>query len=126
MGVTIGHKDAKSRIISIEVEDYQELKKIEDRISDLILCLDSTLETIMVFEEMYAHYREYHVERGEKKPAPIPLNTNDKIAHALRNKRKAVTNYRQKAKDLSKKVQSTRALVHPSFLDCYAYLMLTI
>jgi hypothetical protein len=108
----VGCDEIEDEFISIEVEDHQELKQIEDQIADLILCLDSTLDTVSTFEEMY-HLFDDHQNFG------IEQTDNEKryaygadaVVFALREKAKEILYTRKKAEALLSKVQNTRTLV---------------
>jgi Mg2+ and Co2+ transporter CorA len=98
--------------ISIEVEDHQELKQIEDQTADLILCLDSTLDTVSTFMEMYEHFQTHYAsKRSINEPLTDSAYRFDAVLFALREKRRWIGEYRKKAEVLLSKVQNTRTLI---------------
>jgi hypothetical protein len=52
----IGKQDSMGGPYVVSVENFQYLKMIEDRASDALLCLDSTLDTIVTLAEMHCQY----------------------------------------------------------------------
>ncbi|KAL5378689.1 hypothetical protein DPSP01_008915 [Paraphaeosphaeria sporulosa] len=99
-------------LVPITFEDHQELKMIEDRVADLILCLDSTLDTVATFEEMYEQFSRQQI-------MPSSVGNKDRnsaygidiVIFGLRRRAREIS-YRQKqAKVLLKKVQTTRTLI---------------
>lgn len=105
------HKIGEESFISISVEDHQQLKQIEDYVSDLILCLHSTSDTLETLEEMYEQYCQYqrvteHHEKNQRR-----LMYNDAVAVALAEKAREIAYTRRKAESLLSKVQNTRTLV---------------
>ncbi|KAJ4294472.1 hypothetical protein N0V90_008163 [Kalmusia sp. IMI 367209] len=112
-GISIEGLEIEGDIVSIEVEDHQELKLIEDRIADLILCLESTLDTVSTFEEMYEHFCDHSDQGSDMKVEYLHRDVlhADTVARALRDKKKEITYTRKKAETLLLKVQNARALV---------------
>ena len=106
--------DEDEQFFSIEVEDHQELKQIEDAISDLILCLDSTLDTVSTFEEMYDQFR-FHQDDTDSVEGPPAKQAygSDAVIFALKEKVREIRYTRKKAEALLSKVQNTRTLVCP-------------
>lgn len=99
-------------MVSIEVEDHQHLKQIEDDISDLLLCLESTLDTVSTFQDMYDQFRVHHDDTDTDKCARQSLaHETDAVIFALREKTKEVAYTRKKAEALLSKVINTRTLV---------------
>jgi hypothetical protein len=102
--------ETEDDFISIEVEDHQELKRIDDQIADLVLCLDSTLDTIATIESMYKLFGDnvgHHGTRDAERSAYGP----DTVIFALRDQTRHVANTRNKAEALLSKVRNTRTLV---------------
>lgn len=119
----IGDDVSNNQFLSIEVEDHQHLKQIEDQISDLMLCLDSTLDTVSTFEEMYAQFRAH--QAGKQRISDGRVNSSDAVVIALREKSKEVSYFRKKSKALLSKVQNTRTLVRlPCALHSWCRLVL--
>lgn len=110
----IGAENHPEDFVRIDVVDYQSLKNIEDRVSDVALCLDSTLDTIATFVEihnlLYAH-QETVVQREDMVVATEPRV--DDILLTLKEKERHVAFTRKKAVALLRKAQNTRALVRP-------------
>ncbi|KAF9738813.1 hypothetical protein PMIN06_004535 [Paraphaeosphaeria minitans] len=99
-------------LVPITFEDHQELKMVEDRVADLILCLDSTLDTVATFEEMYEQF-------SRQQTIPSSVSNEDRksaygvniVVFSLRKWAREIS-YRQKqAKVLLKKVETTRTLI---------------
>jgi hypothetical protein len=85
---------------------------VEDRVAALILCLDSTLDTVATFEEMYEQFSGHqHTVLSAGDENQNSAYGLDAVVRGLR-KRARETSYTQKlAKVLLKKVQTTRNLV---------------
>jgi hypothetical protein len=73
-------------------------------VTDLILCLDSTMDTLTTFEEMYERFRH---DSDESRP----MRALDAIAVALKEKVKEILYTKRKAEALQSKIQNTRTLV---------------
>lgn len=104
----ISTEDDDENFVSISVEDHQELKQIEDYVADLLLCLDSTSDTLTTLQEMHLQYR---ASQSDKQSAHSP----DSIAIALKEKIMGVIYIRRKVEALLSKVESTRTLVLRSY-----------
>lgn len=122
----VADTDANEQFLSIEVEDHQNLKQIEDEISDLMLCLDSTLDTVSTFEEMYNQFR-FHQDDSYliKGSLSVSVYGSDAVVFALKEKAKELSYTRKKAEALLSRVQNTRTLVcfrpfHYGFLHLVA------
>lgn len=103
-GVCIGTEDDDENFLSITVEDHQQLKQIEDDVADLVLCLDSTSDTLTTFQDMYGQFCQHqHDQRSPR--------TSDAVAVALREKEKEIAYTRRKAEALLSRIQNTRTLV---------------
>ncbi|KAF2184449.1 hypothetical protein K469DRAFT_709209 [Zopfia rhizophila CBS 207.26] len=98
--------------ISLDVEDHQQLKQIEDQIADLMLCLDSTSDTIIALIEMYLQFQD-HQKDDPQYPNPPRKSAFgcDAITFALKEKDKEIAYTRQKAEGLLSKVQNSRSLI---------------
>lgn len=103
-GVCITAEDDGENFVTITVEDHQQLKQIEDDVTDLILCLDSTSDTLTTFAEMYERFRHDSEEAR-------PVHALDAVAVALAEKAKEIRYTKRKAEALQSKVQNTRTLV---------------
>ncbi|KAF2625280.1 hypothetical protein BU25DRAFT_397208 [Macroventuria anomochaeta] len=103
-GVCISTEDDDENFVSISVEDHQQLKQIEDDVADLILCLDSTSDTLTTFEEMYDRF--CHCQNESRS-----AYTLDAVAVALKEKVKEILYTRRKAEALLARIQSTRTLI---------------
>lgn len=105
-----------AKFLSIEIEDHQRLKQIEDDISDLLLCLVSTLDTIATFEELYDQFcmhRDGFAASRAQGAGFAP--TNDAVGFALKERRRETAYLCKKAEALLSKVQNTRTLVCACF-----------
>ncbi|KAJ4394950.1 hypothetical protein N0V91_011165 [Didymella pomorum] len=103
-GVCITAEDDGENFVTITVEDHQQLKQIEDDVTDLILCLDSTSDTLTTFAEMYERFRHDSEEAR-------PVHALDAVAVALAEKAKEIRYTKRKAEALQSKVQNTRTLI---------------
>ncbi|KAF2441712.1 hypothetical protein P171DRAFT_446551 [Karstenula rhodostoma CBS 690.94] len=104
--------ESDDHLVPITFEDHQELKMVEDRVADLILCLDSTLDTVATFEEMYEQFSRQQITASfvgdENRNSAYGI---DVVIFGLRRRAREIS-YRQKqAKVLLKKVQTTRTLI---------------
>ena len=114
VGISIGVENGEDEIIKIEVEDHQELKLIEDEIADLILCLDSTSDTVSTFEDMYDQFQNnQHGQSSHNESLRKSAYGSDAVVFALKEKSKEIAYTRKKAEALLSKVQNTRTLVSP-------------
>lgn len=108
----IGKEDDPEAFVTVELDDYQQLKNIEDNISDVELCLDSTLDTLETFVDMHkSHFIAYGESDPHSDPAARPPAKLDTILYALKEKQREVTHARKKAEAMLAKAQNTRALV---------------
>jgi hypothetical protein len=108
----IGLEDGEEDFITIEVEDHQQLKLIEDQIADLILCLDSTSDTVSTFLDMYNQFQDVQSTLTSLNEATTrSAYGTDAVVFALKEKLKEVAYTRKKAEALLSKVQNTRTLV---------------
>jgi hypothetical protein len=110
--VKLGKGDEPQGFVTVSVKDYQNLKAVEDRVSDVVLCLDSTLDTLNTFLE--AHQRRSLDLQGAEQSRPQASDapkSSDAILYVLKEKQREVTYTRKKAEALLAKTQNTRALV---------------
>jgi hypothetical protein len=104
--------DGDDNFIPITFEDHQELKMVEDRVADLILCLDSTLDTVATFEEMYEQFSGH--QNMDLSVGDDNRNSTygvDAVVRGLRKRAREISYTQKLAKVLLKKVQTTRTLV---------------
>lgn len=111
LGISLGSED-ESDFICIDFEDHQIMKGIEDQIADTILCLDSMLDTVEVFGDMYEQFREHHREEP-KVPDGLRISAygTDAVVFGLKEKAREINHTRKIAGSLLSKVQNTRTLV---------------
>jgi hypothetical protein len=85
----------------VSVEDFQNLKMIEDRASDALLCLDSTLDTIVTLAEMHCQYFGTSAT-GCVSDAPTKSHSDTQldVAFALKEKKRDVLYARKKVEAL--------------------------
>lgn len=104
--------DRSKHLITITVEDHQQLKEIEDDVADLVLCLDSSLDTLVSFVRMYEDFgrRRQKLQPGgeSRKDPPTRIDT---VVMAFEEKAQEVSYTRKKAESLLAKIQNTRNLV---------------
>jgi hypothetical protein len=93
--MVIGCESGEAEFVTLQVEDHQALKQIEDEIADMLLCLDSTSNSQLE-----------NIDISSSTP-----HSFDIIAASLREKTKEVSYTRKKAEALLSKVQNTRSLV---------------
>jgi hypothetical protein len=79
----IGKQDSMSGPYVVSVEDFQNLKMIEDRASDALLCLDSTLDTIVTPAEMHCQYFGGTSETGCVSDTPTKSHSYAQLDVAL-------------------------------------------
>ena len=116
-GVSISPKSSEENIVAITVEDHQQLKRIEDNVADLILCLDATSDTLAIFMEMCAHYFERReATRQEDQAESGASDPSDSVSRALQDKAREIAYTRRIAESLLSKIQNTRALVSCNLL----------
>jgi len=102
--VSISTEEDPENFVKITPDDHQELKDIEDRTTDLILCLDSTCDTLTSFQEMYKQF-------CQRLDDIRSTHTLDAVAVALRDQVKEIQYTRRKVEALLSRIQSTRTLV---------------
>lgn len=90
-----------------DFEERQQLKLVEDRILDLLIIMESTLDTI---DSLSRVYREFCSTTAAQHPDE-DLNDNDLISFGLAEKRRGVLLYRRKIEALLSKLKSTTKLV---------------
>ncbi len=99
--------DDDSPIRITEFEERQRLKQMEDKILDLLIIMDSTLDTIDSLSQRYREFRSATTVAVER----APLLDGDSISFALAEKRRDVLLYRSKVEALRAKVKGTTNLV---------------
>jgi hypothetical protein len=97
----IGKQDSMGGPYVVSVEDFQNLKMIEDRASDALLCLDSTLDTIVTLAEMHCQYFGTSAT-GCVSDAPTKSHSDSQldVAFALKEKERDVLYARKKVEAL--------------------------
>lgn len=108
----VGKEDHPDAFVTVEVDDYQNLKDIEDRILDVQLCLDSTLDTLSTFLDMHVTYL-HNASDSSTYGDPVPRQglKKDLISYVLKEKQRDVTLSRRKTETMLAKAQTSRALV---------------
>ncbi|KAJ8110297.1 hypothetical protein OPT61_g6826 [Boeremia exigua] len=110
-GFTLSGDQAKN-FVTITVEDHQQLKEIEDDVADLIMCLDSSLDTLTSFTRMYEEFQRHRQgERPVSEAQRDKLTKTDTVVVAFKEKAQEVMYTRKKAESLLSKIQNTRKLV---------------
>jgi hypothetical protein len=105
--VVLASVDGKGPIQVGEFEERQRLKQVEDKVLDVVMVLDSTLDTVSSLLEKYTELR-----RQNDAPFEDPSSsTQDSIVFALQEKRREVLLIRKKIDALHAKVQGTMQLV---------------
>lgn len=109
---SIEKDDSPRSSYTVDVQDYQSLKELEDHVTDFILCLDSTLDTATTLADMYLWSfcgSSRHSERSEYLPGRHC--EYDELYMLLNEKIKDVQYSRKKAEALLTKAKNTRGLV---------------
>ncbi|KAF1921689.1 hypothetical protein BDU57DRAFT_535317 [Ampelomyces quisqualis] len=88
------------------VDEYQSLKDNEDRAADILLCLDSTLDTITTLKGIYLQDL-----RSSSTSLAEPTQRDDELLFAFDEKLKDVAYAHKKVEALLIKAQNTRALI---------------
>jgi hypothetical protein len=98
----IGKQDFMGGPYIMSVEDFQHLKMIEDRASDTLLCLDSTLDTIVTLAEMHYQYFGGTSATGCVSDTPTKSHSYAQldVAFALKEKERDVLYARKKVEAL--------------------------
>lgn len=105
--------DEDSLIKITEFTERQRLQQIDDDIVDLLVMLDSTLDTIASIEEEYIGLSTHQGIDLQISETP----KLDPIRACLLQKRKETLLYKSKAEHLRAKVSGTTELVHVSRLS---------
>ena len=95
----------------VDVEERQTIKDFEDSIVDMLLVLDSTLDTISC---LFENYKQFCLDT-DANPVVTSSEDFDPIAFAFQEKHREVTFNRKKIETLQTKVQGMSSLVskHP-------------
>ena len=88
----------------LDFEERQRLKDLEDRLIDIMLILDSTIDTISTLRKKYRDYRYLDANSDQ-------VDDNDLIETHLKEKEHDATTDRRKVAALRNKVQGTMAIV---------------
>src|SRR5205814_10547112 len=91
----------------IRYGDRQKLKKIEDQVIDILLVLDSTLDTVSNLLERYKYFSKQFGIFLHKRT----IYGSDPIIFALNEKSQEILYTRKKAEALASKIRSTMNLV---------------
>ena len=91
----------------LDTAEGQQLKDFEDDITDVLLVLASTAETL---SSLLENYRQYY-RSSSLASQDLPEFDLDVIHCALLEKQRDICNYRQKMESLRNKVMSTTQLV---------------
>ncbi|KAF1940897.1 hypothetical protein EJ02DRAFT_467052 [Clathrospora elynae] len=105
VAVIIEHEDHPNNFVTIELEDHQKLTQIGDTIADVLLCLDSTLDTIATLCKIYVTLPRFKKHTGAPK-------LESSVIDVAFDKLKAHVEYtRKKAEALQSKARNTRELI---------------
>lgn len=108
-GFTLSSDQSKN-FVTITVEDHQQLKEIEDDVADLVLCLDSSLDTLTSLMRMYGDFN-CHLQ-SLKSEGDVQIDDKiDSFVVAFEEKSQEVSYTRKKAESLLSKIRNTRSLV---------------
>lgn len=104
----IGEQDHPSNFVSVDVDDYQTLTEMGDHTSDVIMCLDSTLDTISTLIDVSDRFSK--LSKGTPSSTE-PRDYSTTSSDALKAQQRDVMYLRKSAEALMSKVNSTRSLV---------------
>lgn len=93
---------------TINLADFNRLKRTMDRISDALLCLDATMDTLKTILETHESFYSKDHNSAPSETQSIHL---DGIVYALTEKQRDVALARKKAEALFTKAKSTQILV---------------
>lgn len=105
--VLVASIDEKDPLRLIDVEERQRLKDFEDQLTDIVLVLDSTHDTITSLLEKY---QQFCRDNSSLETACNPSDF-DPIESALQEKQRDVRSSRRKIETLHTKVRGTTDLV---------------
>jgi len=91
----------------LDYDQEQELKQVEDQIVDILVSLDSTLDTITALLNIYEHFNKTFGRDLEESS----IDDWDAIKLTFREKQQDIIYMKQKVEALSSKLQGTKALV---------------
>ena len=91
----------------LDYDQEQELKQVEDQIVDILVSLDSTLDTITALLNIYEHFNKTFGRDLEESS----VDDWDAIKLTFREKQQDIIYMKQKVEALCSKLQSTKALV---------------
>jgi hypothetical protein len=120
--VVMASIDDDSPIRITEFEERQRLKQVEDKILDLLIIMDSTLDTI---DSLSHNYGELQLQSALAVQRAVVPN-NDPISFALAEKRRDVLLYKSKVEALRWKVKGTTKLVGLNLMEVLVRLLITI
>lgn len=98
---------AGQKLTTIQVEERQLLKDLEDQILDVILVLDSTNDTILALLDNYRRFRQDPCVWGQHDDD----GRFDIVHYAFQEKLRDVSSNRKKVRSLHAKLKSTIDLV---------------
>jgi hypothetical protein len=118
--VVVASLDNTGIIQLVDYEEQQQLKQIEDKVLDVVIVLDSTLDTVTSLIEKYTYLkRQMKSQMKRQNDASFEDSSNlpsDSIMFGLREKRREVLLVRKKIDALHAKVQGTMKLVRMTHL----------
>ncbi|CAI6338066.1 unnamed protein product [Periconia digitata] len=85
--------------VTVEADDYQKLKRLEDHVTDVLICLDSTTDTLSTFSTMI-----HQILRSPKIDVDI-------VAVLIGEKLKETNYLRQRAESILLKIRNTRSVI---------------
>lgn len=119
--VLVASLPEKGPLQLLTFEERQVLKDCEDTLIDVMLILESTLDTICSLASVYTSYSRDCLGR----PKEIRADGLDMIDIALQEQYKGVSSYKKQVKALHRKVQGTIQLVSLLFLISESHTHLT-
>jgi hypothetical protein len=107
----IGKEDHPEAFVAVDVQDYQDLKGIEDRAGDIVLCLASTNDTLNAFVNTYKRLQCSSSEAAPLTPSSARSNKTDVILDTLTGMQREALYFQKQVEALLTKARNTRALV---------------
>jgi hypothetical protein len=107
----IGKEDHPEAFVAVDVQDYQDLKGIEDRAGDIVLCLAATDDTLNAFVKTYQRLQHSSAEAAPLSASSARSNKTDMILDTLTGMQSEVLYFQKQAEGLLTKTRNTRALV---------------
>lgn len=107
----IGDDDHPEAFVAVNVDNYQELTEMEDLMADILLCLDSTVDTITTLRSISNALYDLPSQLPNSEEATSTTRRKHIFNLAFGEKEREVLYTRQRAEALLSKVKNTSELV---------------